>query len=390
MTSTRVLAALVAAALLSGCGVLGRNKSTFEPPAELTSIEQTLEVKRLWSAKVGRGSGGLRMGLRPSTDGMRVYAGSHDGRAAALDAETGRAIWSVNTDLPLSAGPGYGQGALAFGTSNGRLLLLDAETGDERWSVPVGAEVLAAPAVGRDVIAVRTTDGRLRGFSLLDGRELWAVSQSQPPLIVRGDTHPIIAGSLVVAGFDNGRIGAYRLENGDPVWELPIGAPAGRTELDRLVDIAGDMQVVGNDVYAVGYQGRVVAADLNTGLVLWTQELSSLAGLGVDQLRAYVTSDVSYVVALSRLNGQQQWSQEALRLRDLTAPTRFRNAVVVGDLEGYVHWLDVNDGSIVARHRADSSRIMEAPIIVGSSLVVQSEDGRVVAYGVVEDEEEPS
>lgn len=150
------------------------------------------------------------------------------------------------------------------------------------------------------------------------------------------------------------------------------------------------MQVVGNDVYAVGYQGRVVAADLNTGLVLWTQELSSLAGLGVDQLRAYVTSDVSYVVALSRLNGQQQWSQEALRLRDLTAPTRFRNAVVVGDLEGYVHWLDVNDGSIVARHRADSSRIMEAPIIVGSSLVVQSEDGRVVAYGVVEDEEEPS
>lgn len=385
MTASRVLAAVAIAAAIGGCG---GKRSTFEPPAELTRIEQTLDVDRLWTARVGRGGEGLRLGLRPATDGVRVYAGSHDGRAAALDAGTGRTVWSTRTDLPLSAGPGYGQGLLAFGTSNGRLLLLDAETGEERWRVSLGAEVLAAPAVGRGVIAVRTTDGRLRGVSTANGAELWSVTQTQPPLIVRGDTPPIIAGPVVVAGFDNGRIGAYRLDNGDPVWELPIGSPAGRTELDRLVDIAGDMQVIGNDVYAVGYQGRVVAVDLNTGLVLWTQDASSLAGLGVDQGRVYVTTDVGYVLALARSNGAQQWSQEALRLRDVTAPTPFGSTVVVGDLEGYVHWLDIGDGRFVARAQAASARIISAPIIVGTSLVVQSEDGRVVAYSVAEEEDD--
>src|SRR5690606_7070314 len=118
---------------------------------------------------------------------------------------------------------------------------------------------------------------------------------------------------------------------------------------DRLVDIAGDMQVIGNDVYAVGYQGRAVAVDLNTGLVLWAQEASSLAGLAVDERRVYITTDVDAIVALSRLDGVQQWSQEALRRRDVTAATRFRNTVVVGDFEGYLHWLDIDDGRFVAR-----------------------------------------
>jgi outer membrane protein assembly factor BamB len=238
------------------------------------------------------------------------------------------------------------------------------------------------------VIALRSTDGRLRGFSIATGEEIWTVEQTQPPLIVRGDTRPEISGQFVVAGFDNGRIGAYRLASGEPVWELPIGSPAGRTELDRLVDIGGDLQILGADVYAVGYQGRAVAVDLNTGLVLWQQPMSSLAGLGVDQARIYVTNDESYVVALARTTGAEQWAQEALRLRDLTAPVRFLNTVVVGDLEGYLHFMDVDDGRFVARARAASVPIPSTPVIVGRNLVVQTEDGRVAAFGVVEEEED--
>ena len=379
---------LAAAALLGGCGLFGGGDSTAEPPAELQPFEPTLELRRAWSARVGGSSESLRLGLRPSSDGARVYAGAHNGRAAALDAETGRELWSVNTRLPLSAGPGYAAGRLAFGTTDGQLLLLDAETGDELWRTQVGSEVLAAPAIGGNLIALRSVDGRLRGFSVADGRELWTVEQSSPPLIVRGDTEPAIAGTMVVAGFDNGRIGAYRLADGEPVWERPLGNPAGRTELDRLVDVGGDLQVVGNDVFAVGYQGRAVSVDLNTGLLLWEQEVSSFSGLDVDLNRVYVTNDVGYVVALNRAGGGMQWTQEALRLRDVTAPTRFGNTVVVGDFEGYLHWLDIDNGALLARERAASDRISEAPIVVGASLVVQSDDGRVSAFTVVEEEEE--
>jgi outer membrane protein assembly factor BamB len=145
------------------------------------------------------------------------------------------------------------------------------------------------------------------------------------------------------------------------------------------------MQVVGNDVYVVGYQGRAVGIDLNTGLVLWQHDMSSYAGLGADVSNVYVTNDFGAVIALNRQGGTQIWQQEALRLRDVTAPVRLGNALVIGDFEGYLHWLDVTDGHIVARIRAASDRITAAPLVVGQNVYVQGDDGTVSAFTVVED-----
>jgi outer membrane protein assembly factor BamB len=92
------------------------------------------------------------------------------------------------------------------------------------------------------------------------------------------------------------------------------------------------------------------------------------------------------VVALSRRGGVPVWRQEALRLRDLTAPTRYKDAIVVGDLEGYLHWLSIDDGSFLARVRAAHGRISSAPLVVGESIVVQSEDGSVSAFTASEPE----
>jgi outer membrane protein assembly factor BamB len=187
-----------------------------------------------------------------------------------------------------------------------------------------------------------------------------------------------------VTGFDNGRLGAYDISSGDTLWEVAVAIPTGRTELDRLVDMSAGLQVVGNDVYAVGL-GRAVGIALETGLVLWQQEVSSFAGLGADFNNVYVTNELSEVVALDRGAGTPRWSQDALRLRDLTAPTRFGRTIVVGDLEGYVHWMSPDDGSFLARERVSSQRIAAAPLVVGENLFTQSEDGTLAAYTIVED-----
>ena len=369
----------------SGCSMFGGDEEDpIEPPAELVDFETTIEVERLWSTRVGGDSERLRLGLSPATDGTRIYAGSFDGRVGAYDAIEGDRVWEIDTELPLAAGPGYGDSVLAFGTTDGDLIALDAETGDELWRKNVGSEVLASPALGLDVVVVRSVDGRLRGFSMTDGRLLWSIEQTVPALTTRGNTAPYIAGTAVVTGFDNGRLGAYDVTSGDPLWEVPVAIASGRTELDRLVDMSAGLQVVGNDVYAVGL-GRAVGIALETGLVLWQQEISSFAGLGADFNNVYVTNELSEVVALDRNSGTPRWNQGELRLRDLTAPTRYGNTVVVGDLEGYVHWLSPDDGRFLARERIGSQRIAAAPLIVGQNLFAQSEDGTLAAYTVVED-----
>jgi outer membrane protein assembly factor BamB len=381
-----VLLALFAAAC-------GNRKDTTEPPAELVSFEEALDVRKLWSSKVGRGTERLRLGLRPASDGIRVYAGAYNGNVAAFDAATGRKIWSVETDLALSAGPGLANGVLAFGSSDGVLLALEAETGNELWRVPVISEILAAPAVGANVVVARTVDGGLRGHAIDDGRQLWLIEQDLGPLVLRGNTAPQIAGSIVVAGFDNGRVGAYELGTGDALWEIPVGVPSGRGELARLVDVgAAGLQIVSTGgaarVYAVGYNGRVVAIDLATGFEFWEQELSSYAGLGADVANVYVTTNFDAIVALGGGAGTQQWRQEALRLRDVTPATRFGSAVVVGDYEGYLHWLNAEDGSLLARERATSDRVTAAPLVVGTSLIAQGDDGSLVAFAIEEEEPE--
>ena len=75
-----------------------------------------------------------------------------------------------------------------------------------------------------------------------------------------------------------------------------------------------------------------------------------------------------------------------MRLRDLTAPTRFGQTVVVGDMAGYVHWLSPDDGSFLARERASSQRISARPLVVGQNLYTQSEDGSLTAFTIVTDE----
>ncbi len=380
----RVAACLTIAAVLGGCA--GR-KEVSEPPAELTDFDATVDVEKVWSDKVGGKSERLRLGLRPATDGARIYAGAYDGQVAAFDAASGDKIWSVETDLALTAGPGFGENVLAFGSADGELLVLDAATGQERWRQAIGSEVLAPPAIGTGVVVVRTVDGRLRGFSTATGSTLWAVEQNLPSLTLRGNTAPRVAGTLVISGFNNGRVGAYEIADGDPAWEVAIANPTGRSELERLVDVSAGLSIVGNDVYVVGYHGRAVGIDLETGVVLWQQELSSYAGLGADVNNVYVTSDFDAVVALDRNAGTQLWKQEALRLRDLTAPTRYANTLVVGDYEGYLHWLSPDDGSFLARERAAGERISAAPLVVGQNVYVQGEDGTLAAFTLRQDDE---
>jgi outer membrane protein assembly factor BamB len=385
VNAPRRIAALAAVAVaLSGCA--GRNKDATEPPAELTEFDATLDVEKIWSDKVGGKSERLRLGLRPATDGARIFAGAYDGQAAAFDAASGDRIWAVDTGLPLTAGPGFGENLLAFGSADGDLLMLDAATGQERWRQALGSEVLAPPAVGSGVVVVRSVDGRLRGFSTATGSMLWNVEQNLPALTLRGNTAPRVSGTLVVSGFNNGRVGAYEIADGDPAWEVAIANPTGRSELERLVDVSAGLSIVGNDVYVVGYHGRAVGIDLETGVVLWQQELSSYAGLGTDINNVYVTSDFDAVVALERNAGTQLWRQEALRLRDLTAPTRYANTLVVGDYEGYLHWLSPDDGSFLARERAAGQRITGPPLVVGQNVYVQGEDGTLAAFTLREDE----
>jgi outer membrane protein assembly factor BamB len=368
---------------LVACGLAGCGNDTIEPPAKLVEFEPSIEIREVWSTKVGRGSERLRLGLAPATDGTSVFAGAYDGTAAAFSLTDGEIIWSTETGFRLAAGPGVGFGLVVFGSSDGSLLALDSTTGELVWEQDVGSEVLSAPVVSAEAVVLRTVDGHLTAVSRDDGAELWTIIQTLPSLTLRGNSAPIVVGDAAIAGFDNGRVGSYDMEFGQENWETPLASPVGRSEIDRLVDVGVDLEIFGNDVYAATFQGRAAAIDLSSGGILWQRDFSSFTGIGVDIQNVYVTTDVSAVVALNRLTGNEVWRQEGLRLRDLTAATRFRETVVVADFEGYLHFLSGADGGFLARERAGSGQITGQPLALGPTLLVQSEDGTITALEII-------
>jgi outer membrane protein assembly factor BamB len=313
-----------------------------------------------------------------------VYAASYDGNVVAVDPENGKAVWRNKLDIDLASGPGVGEGIVAVVAVDGFLIALNKSDGTELWRTFISGESLAAPLVVDDYIVVQTVDNRVSALSIFDGTERWSVEQETPALTMRGTTSPVNAGGTVVTGFDNGRVVAIDLDSGDVLWESLLSPPSGRSDLDRLADIDGDIAVVGQDIYASGYHGRVASFAAESGQVLWDRELSSFEGVTADWNYVYSTLETGELVALNRRTGAEIWRQGALLRREPTVPVSFRDTVVVGDLDGYLHFFSVLSGEPVARVRAGNKAIIETPLVVAETLLVQSDDGTVSAWVVRE------
>lgn len=378
----RTVALVAATVALSACSMFESDDEKELEPTELVDIETKVDVRRAWSSRIGDGAEFLRVALQPAGDGNRVYAASRDGNVVALDPETGKTIWRTELDMLLSSGPGVGENLVVVGAADGYLVAFEAETGTELWRANVTGESLARPVISDDTVIVMTIDNRLRAVSAFDGTSRWTIEQSTPDLTMRGSAPPVLVGSTVVAGFDNGRLVAVDIASGDTEWEAMLSPPSGRSDLERLSDVDGLISVVGQDIYASGYQGAIASVAAESGQMLWAREVSSYEGVSADWNNLYTVDEEGVVIAMTRRTGDESWRQNLMIRREPTVPIAFQTTVVVGDLEGYLHFFSNFDGDPVARVRVGSKAISIEPVVLGDKLFVQSDDGSVSAYRI--------
>ena len=380
----RIAGLALATMLVAGCGIFGDDEEELEP-AELIDFDETIDVKRVWSAKLGGESDFLRVALRPSGDGARIFAASQDGKVSAFDPETGRQIWRTDLDIELSAGPGAGEGHVVVAAKDGLAIALDATDGSEKWRADIAGESVSRPLIADDTVMVQTIDNRLQALSLFDGRSRWSIQRDAPALTMRGSASPVAVSGNVIAGFDSGRLVAAEIESGTVAWDVLLSPPQGRSDLDRLSDIDGALAVVGQDVYATGYHGRLAALAAESGQVLWSRDISSFRGVAADWNSLYTIRDEGELIALTRRNGSEIWRNDSMLRREPTLPIPFGTTVVVGDFDGYIHFFNTVDGVAVAREKFGGKAITSDPFVMGNRLFVQSDSGQIAAYVIVDD-----
>ena len=171
-SAVRYSVLIVAALAMSACS---KDDEIELKPAKLVDIQTTIDIKKLWSAKLGGDAEFLRVNLQPAGDGNRIYAASRDGNVSAFQPETGKRDWQTELNAELSAGPGVGEGLVAVGTADGLIIVLDAKTDTERWRADLKGETLAVPVMAGDLVIVVTIDSRLHAFRALGGKKRWVV-----------------------------------------------------------------------------------------------------------------------------------------------------------------------------------------------------------------------
>ncbi|AWV07316.1 outer membrane protein assembly factor BamB [Marilutibacter maris] len=382
----RVAAVLVCVSALAGCSTVkgwfggGKGKDKPNEPADLVEFTPSQSVAELWTARVGKGEGLIGAQQGPVVADGRIYAAAVEGGVRALDLQSGRTLWTYESELALSGGPGVGDGLVVAGGLDGQIVALDAETGAERWQAQVSNEVIAAPAVGMGMVLVRSNDNRVTAFDAATGERRWFWNHDVPALSVRGNDAPLLGPGLVFVGNDDGTLSALSATDGRPLWEQPIGQQEGRTELDRMADVDGTPVLDGQVIFATSFKGSTVAIDGPSGRPMWASDNGGPGRIGVAADRIVITAASGSVYGLDKRNGAAMWQQPGLARRAVTAPAVQGDFAVVGDYDGYLHWLKLDNGEFAARVRAGRNALRAAPIVADGILLVQDVEGRLSAY----------
>lgn len=379
-----LLVGLVASVLLAGCSS-EQDTIVMSPLPEVTS---QFTPETVWDKSVDDGVGKYYSHLSPAWEGSSVYAADRNGLVKALDTDSGVEIWSVNlaektgflsADIPamLSGGLTVSGEHVYVGTERGTLIALNANDGEIAWTANAGGEVLSRPEVSDGLVLVHTGNGLLQAFDTASGEQRWSLNLDTPSLSVRGESAPAVAMGAAFVGGDNGRVSAVMLGQGQIIWQQRISQTTGTTEISRLNDVDMTPVVADGRVYAIAYNGNLVAMDMRSGQILWKRDFGSVNELVLDGESLYVVDQDDNVYGLRAADGVTMWSQDKLLHRNLSAPEIFNGYLVVGDGEGYLHWLDTSNGQFVAQNKLNSSGILSRPSIAGDKLMVQARDGRL-------------
>jgi len=385
---------LLCAFALGGCttvkGWFGGKKDDGKPnePVELTKITPTLKVAKLWSANAGKGEGRLGVHQGPIVADGRVYAAAIEGGVRAFDLQTGKEVWEYKPEkksgLLLSGGPGVGDGLVVIGDLNGHVIALDAASGAEKWKAQVTNEVIAAPTIGMGTVFVRSNDGRVTAFDAASGERRWFWVHDVPALTVRGNDSPVLGPGYVFVGNDDGTVSALSASDGRTVWDQAIGQSEGRTELDRMSDVDGAPVLEGTTLYATSFKNQTMAIDAPSGRPMWASDHGGAGRIGVGSDRLVITDPTGIVFGLDKTGGSALWQQPGLARRSLTGAAVQGEYAVVGDYDGYVHWLKLDNGEFAARSRVGGKALRAAPVVADGIVLVQNVDGELTAFSIAQ------
>jgi len=377
MLSFKKVLTLFGVLALAGCA---GNGDEIEP-SPLVKIQSEKSVKTLWSNNIGSSFGEKYHQLTPSIVGSSIFATDADGEVSSYDTKSGKKNWSVDLDTSISSGVGSGEGMVVVVSYSGDVYALSSDNGEILWQVPVGGEVVSQAQLNRRLVVIQLVTGDVVALDKLTGEQRWVFTSNQPNLTLRGTSSPLVAQDATLVGLDNGKYIALDNNSGRVLWQHRISIAKGKSDIERLTDIDGKAVLYKKVIYIPSYRGNLTALNPFNAKVLWRKPYSTYRGLAAANNTLFLSSDKDVVHAADTQTAAEIWRQDLLLNREITSPAAILGTVAVGDKQGYIHFLDQDDGRFIARHKVGGALIGDM-LVKNDVLYALSNNGRLTAMRI--------
>ena len=377
----RAVGVMIISGCLMACSSI-EHRSERVAKQTLPTASKLHYASKYWSNSTDKGSKNQAIKLLLAKSDNYIFVSDSVGNVKAVVQQTGKQFWQAKIKKNITAGPSADSKVVVLATEDGEVVALDSSNGNVIWQQKVSSEVIAAPLVTQDKVYVHALDGGIFALDTATGKEIWQYSSIAPSLILRRSSGPVIYENLLIVGTASGKLLGIDKNTGGLEWSEDVSNPKGKSETQRMNDVSADPVVDNGKIYAVSYQGKLAAIDLATRTRIFDKDLSSFSGLSISKGKIYVSTADGAIYALDQATGNTIWQQSALQGRWLTKPVVFKDYILVGDDDGWLHWISRENGNLVNRYQVDGSGIVAPPIAHDDMIFVLGQGGKFISLKI--------
>ena len=353
---------------------------------------------QLWQANIAGGNKKQRLAASPVIADNRLFVVGTDAAVTAFAADTGAQLWKTsigNTEKDFKDslfGGGAGvDGTVVYATSGaGDVAALNAADGTVIWKVKPAGPLRGAPTIAFGGVYVISQDNQIFALNATNGAVLWQATASLEAGSVFGAASPAAGQGTLVAGFSSGEVQAYRYENGRDLWEDALARTSMALSVSTLTDVDADPVVDRGRVFALGQGGRMASYELLTGQRSWEISIAGISTPYVVGEWVYAMTDDGKLLCVARGTGKVRWLQQLARFRVETDkkkkdPIRWTGPILAGgrliavNSEGFLQEFSPTDGSLLGSTDFKTP-LSQSPVVANNILYILADDGRLTAW----------
>jgi len=351
------------------------DKTKAFPRPDFSINKHYSNVKAKWTYQSG-----ANVISTPAVVNDLVVFGNQNGLIEALDLNTGKPRWKMQTHGPIFSSPAVSstgnsaQTKIVLGTAAGEIICVKSD-GKPVWIRNTTAAVLGSPLIEKGVVYIGDSDSTFRAIKLISGKELWTFKGLTGPVVSK----PVVQNNEIIFGAWDRYLYGLDKTNGSLLWKWSNGSPIINYSPAACIPVIKD-----EIVYVVAPDRFLSAIDLATGKALWrTNEATVRESIGISEDGKFVygktMQDTVVAFYTNKERPQVAWKMNvAFGYEHVPSMLIEKEGkLFFGTRNGVVYCINPSAQKINWAYKIDNAMVNTVNVINGNRVVASTMDGKV-------------